>query len=167
VVGSRTRQVLNELSYAAVAALRLFWRHRKQLDTFVFSLNEKNLTSHRYLRLMIFASLDAFWMLPFNIFVVVICGLPKYWYPWRGFADLHYHFYRVGQWPAVEWLYMDGGTLLFLLPGTAIGSSFIFFAFFGTGEEARKHYRELFKTIRRWLGSRIEQPVLQVHTIQR
>ncbi|KIP06741.1 mating-type-like pheromone receptor [Phlebiopsis gigantea 11061_1 CR5-6] len=134
-----------------VMTLRHFLRHRRNINDIISRSSERfsNLTDSRYIRLMLFASLDACLMLPFNIFALVYTMVKSAeWYPYRGLADLHYNFSRVRQYPAVLWRLEPGARFgTFLVPGTAIGSSFIFFIFFGLSHDARAQYRRSWAAI--------------------
>lgn len=136
--------------------LRHFLRHRKNVDELIarFPSRFGGLTSSRYIRLMIFACVDAFLSLPFNISALAVCALPpNVYYPYRGLADLHYHFSNVGTAPAAVWRSLPVSRFkVILIPATAIGSAFVFFAFFGLNKEARTNYHKAYIAIRNRCG---------------
>ena len=151
-----------------------FWKHRKQIDALVASADQPNFTSHRYIRLMIFASVDVALSLPFNIAVLLLNTVGRQWYPYKGLTDLHYDFSRVGQYLAFQWAATPyAASVVFMTPGTAIASSFIFFGFFGIGREARFHYirliSEICKLLRLPVPSRLKQldTLTPVRTVMR
>ena len=99
---------------------------------------------------MTFACVDAFLTLPFNISILIISTRPPLpFYPYRGLTDLHYNFSAVGQWPTSTYAFTTVyATQAFIIPGTAVGSSFIFFAFFGLNKDARANYYKAYATVR-------------------
>lgn len=134
----------------SVFTIKQFMKHRREFDSIVSSSVDRKLTSYRYFRLMLFASLDAFIFLPLNI-VLLVFGANQPFYPWNGLADLHINFSRVGLFPAALWRTNQHTiTEILITPGASIGSAFMFFAFFGLAEEARVHYRLLFNATREW-----------------
>ena len=98
---------------------------------------------------MTFACVDAFLTLPFNIIILVISTRPsKRFYPYRGPTDLHYNFSAAGQWPASTYAFTTVyATQAFIISGTAIGSSFIFFAFFGLNKDSRANYHKTYAAV--------------------
>ena len=146
--------------------LTRFLRHRRNINDIITRSSERfsNLTDRRYIRLMLFASLDACIMLPFNIFALVYTMVKgAEWYPYRGLADLHYNFGRVGQYPAALWHSVPGVRFeTFIVPGTAIGSAFIFFIFFGLSHDARAQYARSWATIRGRLRRRFGDKWLRI-----
>lgn len=62
--------------------------------------------------------------------------------PWTNWDDVHSNFSRIGQYALIEfspWYQQQ----LFTFSWTMPASSFIFFVFFGFGEECLKDYRKL------------------------
>ena len=132
-----------------------FWRHRRELNNLLSSANQQNLTSYRYFRLLIFSLVDITLALPLNVAILALNVLPMFWVPWKGLGDLHEGFSFVGQFTVSEWASTSLlASLALILPCTAIGSSFIFFIFFGLGREARSHYQKFSSTIGRLWKSR-------------
>ncbi|PPQ96640.1 hypothetical protein CVT26_010680 [Gymnopilus dilepis] len=121
-------------------ALHNFVRRRL---TFAAHLQTSNsaLTTHRYLRLIAMALTEMTWgtsLTAYNLWSNITGGLR----PWTNWDDVHSNFSRVGLFPADEippWIIKTMILLWWALPASA----FIFFAFFGFGEEARKEYKKL------------------------
>ncbi|KAL4061745.1 GPCR fungal pheromone mating factor [Scleroderma citrinum] len=131
---------LATLVYAALA-LHHFMRRRL---SFVMHLQNSNsaLTTHRYLRLMAMAVTEMFWgtaLTAFNIYSNFSYGLR----PWISWQNVHSNFSRVDLYPT---LYLSPSFLrsLYLFWWAMPASAFIFFLFFGFGEEARKEYWKVF-----------------------
>lgn len=73
--------------------------------------------------------------------------------PWRGWADTHSDYRRVEQFPAMIWHLIPGKVLaLELTRWLAVFAAFIFFAFFGFAEEARKNYSSAAQSIGKHVG---------------
>lgn len=132
--------------YGALALYALL-KQRKELNA-VISMNG-NLTFYRYMRLMGLAGGQIIYTVPlasWNLYLQTRSPL----YKWRGLGDLHYDFGRIGQYPTILWLNnpMSKCAILFA-SWNVIASAFIFFAFFGCAEEARKHYSMAARAIAR------------------
>ncbi|EKM52809.1 uncharacterized protein PHACADRAFT_261451 [Phanerochaete carnosa HHB-10118-sp] len=141
-----------------VMTILAFMRHRKEIDILV-SEKHRSLTSYRYFRLMVFASVDVLFLLPLTIFLLFEVVTTQDLYPWNGLADLHFDFSNVLQIPADSWRARQGTiNQVLTAPGTAIGSSLVFFAFFGMAKEARVHYRKAFNALRRKCGALCARP---------
>ncbi|KAJ3541588.1 hypothetical protein NM688_g6064 [Phlebia brevispora] len=125
-----------------VITIRSFLMHRR--DTEFLGSQTTSLTSYRYFRLMLFASLDVAFLLPLDAYFLYL-GLQQPFYPWRGLEDLHFQFSFVGQFPVFAWRSSQISIYqIMLIPCTTIAASFTFFAFFGLAKESRVHYREAF-----------------------
>ncbi|KAH7882765.1 GPCR fungal pheromone mating factor, partial [Phlebopus sp. FC_14] len=145
---------LATLVYASIA-LYHFVRRR---ISFAMHLQNSNsaLTTHRYLRLIAMAVTEIAWgssLSAFNLYNNTHYGLR----PWISWANVHSNFSRVDLYPTIELLpsFLNTQYLFWwMMPASA----YIFFLFFGFGEEARKEYSKvitLFCT--RILGHSIKQ----------
>lgn len=133
-----------------ILTLRAFFRRRKQFNELMSS--NKNLTFHRYMRLMGLATIEIACTIPlasWNLYMQSRSPL----YVWKGLADLHYDFSRVGQYPALFWYPnpLARAAILFDIWDIII-CAFVFFAFFGCAEEARKHYSIAATTVAKRVG---------------
>jgi pheromone a factor receptor len=74
-------------------------------------------------------------------------------FPYKGWANTHWGFSRVDQFPSIEW---EANPLLVtsleLSRWAPVACAFIFFTFFGFADEARKHYRLAFTTVAKRVG---------------
>ncbi|KIJ08355.1 hypothetical protein PAXINDRAFT_88958 [Paxillus involutus ATCC 200175] len=133
------------LVYAATS-LYHFIRRRISFATHLQGSNS-SLTTHRYLRLMAMAVTEMVWgtaLTSFDLYNNIVPGLRV----WDNWADVHSNFSRVDLYP----------TMLFppaflrseyLFWWSIPVSAYIFFLFFGLGEEARKEYSKVITFFRR------------------
>ncbi|KAI0088239.1 putative fungal pheromoneG-protein-coupled receptor [Irpex rosettiformis] len=131
--------------------LRIFLRRRKQFNELLAS--NSNLSFNRYMRLMALCCCDIFCTIPLVIFLIVFDRTVNPIYVWKGLADLHSGFDRIGQWPALLWTAPSGSIWINTCQNWfTIIYGLLFFCFFGLAEEARTHYRLAFTTIAKKLG---------------
>ena len=116
--------------------------------SFVMHLQNSNsaLTTYRYLRLMAMAVTEMFWgtaLTAFNIYSNFSYGFR----PWISWQNVHSNFSRVDLYPTI---YLSPSFLrsVYLFWWAMPVSAFIFFLFFGFGEEARKEYSKAFSLFR-------------------
>jgi pheromone a factor receptor len=130
--------------------IHAFMKRRREMSQFLSS--NAQVTFSRYFRLMALACMDTLLTIPlgaYNIWVNVNSG-PD---PWRGWADAHWGFSRVGTFPAILWRNDPTGRLSFNLTRSfIIVCAVVFFAFFGFADEARKNYRKVFWGVARRFG---------------
>jgi pheromone a factor receptor len=113
----------------------------KRLHQFGQSMaTNRNLNRGRYLRLMALSSIDILLTIPLGTFWIVKnakLGVG----PWRSWAYQHSDYSRVVQVPGSIWRNNLGMVVeLEFWRWTLVMCAFIFFAFFGFAEEARRHY---------------------------
>lgn len=137
-------QLLNFIHFPGLA-LRHFMRRRM---SFVMHLQNSNsaLTTYRYLRLMAMAVTEMFWgtsLTAFNIYSNFSYGFR----PWISWQNVHSNFSRVDLYPTI---YLSPSFLrsVYLFWWAMPVSAFIFFIFFGFGEEARREYSKAFSLFR-------------------
>lgn len=131
--------------------LRIFLRRRKQFNELLAS--NSNLSFNRYMRLMALCCFDIFLTIPLVIFLIVFDRTVNPTYEWKGLADLHSGFSRVGQYPSLLWTIPHGAAFINTCQNWfTILYGILFFCFFGLAEEARTHYRLAFTTIAKKLG---------------
>ncbi|TFY75333.1 hypothetical protein EWM64_g8679 [Hericium alpestre] len=126
-------------------ALAHFFRRRMM---FAKHLQQSNsgLTTARYFRLMLMAVVEMFWTIvvsALNVYFTTRSGLR----PWTGWGDVHFDFPQIGQFPFVL-ISMDDRRWTFALWWTLPVSSYIFFLFFGFGEDALREYRKCMDWVR-------------------
>ncbi|GLB44322.1 putative pheromone receptor [Lyophyllum shimeji] len=134
-----------------VLSIRAFLKSRRQFKQLLSG--SKNLSTGRYTRLMMLAGIDTALTVPLGIFAIYentsVAGVS----PWKGWADTHWGFSRVEQIPALIWRARpDLETSLELTRFFTILCAFIFFAFFGFADEARKNYRSAVTSVAKRVG---------------
>ncbi|KAJ7440959.1 pheromone receptor Rcb2 B44 [Mycena latifolia] len=134
-----------------ILALRAFNRRRIQFNQFLNS--GSSLTVSRYFRLMALAMTEMLCTTPIAIFVVYLNATATEIGPWRSWADTHFMYSRVGQVPSFLWSSQPGTVIAFELTRWAAPfCAFVFFAFFGFAQEARRHYRLAYEGALRRVG---------------
>lgn len=129
-----------------VLSLRLLIARHAQFREFISS--GSGLTSSRYFRLMALATTDMLFTIPFGIYELYSNAASGEIQPWLGWANTHFGFSRVDQYPALVWMYQPSIAVPLQLSRWIIPAcAFIFFTFFGFAEEARKRYAALYASI--------------------
>ncbi|KAF8239165.1 STE3-domain-containing protein [Tricholoma matsutake] len=137
----------------AVYSVLGVWAFNKSRLQFNEYLSNNHMTHHRYIRLMCVAAIS-------GLATIILCSYNLYVttaatqvLPWRGWADTHSDYRRVEQFPAMIWHLIPGKVLaLELTRWLAVFAAFIFFAFFGFAEEARKNYSSAAQSIGKHVG---------------
>ncbi|KZT19581.1 STE3-domain-containing protein [Neolentinus lepideus HHB14362 ss-1] len=132
--------------------LRAFMKRRTQFSEFLNAANS-SLTLNRYFRLMALATMEYLFTIPISIYGLTLwLNHPGAMAPFN-WAAIHFDFSRVGIYPAVLWRYnRDNETSVELTRWSVPFCAFVFFAFFGFADEARRHYKMAFWAIARRLG---------------
>ncbi|KAF5353506.1 hypothetical protein D9756_007973 [Leucocoprinus leucothites] len=134
----------------AIMSIRAFHKSRSQSKEMLSGYS--NLSSGRYLRLMALAATDVVGTVPLAIFVIVTNAqgvVP----PWISWADTHSGFSRVDQFPAMLWRSSwRAETGLETTRWSCVACAFVFFAYFGFADEARKHYRSAVSSVAKRVG---------------
>jgi pheromone a factor receptor len=128
-----------------------FMRRRKQFRDLITA--NTNLTYSRYWRLIALASLDFCFTIPVAVWAIVANSVWSDVQPWVSWADTHWGYSRVFQYPRII---MDQTPVFVSLLETtrwaAVLCAFTFFGFFGFADEAKKHYRIVASTVTKRLG---------------
>jgi len=133
-----------------VLSLRSLLARQAQFREFISSTT--GLTSSRYFRLMALAVTELLFTVPFGIYQIYSNSVGGV-VPWQGWSNAHYDFSRVDQYAAILWTSDPSLAVPLQLSRWIIPScAFIFFAFFGFAEEARKRYYAIYSAI----GSRLQ-----------
>ena len=120
--------------------IRQFWKNSQQFKGTLGS--NKNHSQNRYIRLIAFSTTQLFFALPISLYVVCYSSAIFGFRPWISWADTHSDYSQIDQYPSLLWrAEQDVQLALELNRWLTIVSAFLFFAFFGFAEEARKHYR--------------------------
>lgn len=104
--------------------------------------SNKNPNQSRYTRLIALSITQSACTLAISLYFIYIQSYYLTLYPWISWESAHLDYSVIVQIPAVQWL--DSPivtTRLELQRWIYVISAFIFFAFFGFAEEARRHYR--------------------------
>jgi len=118
-----------------------------------FLAANRNLSSSRYFRLMGLAGIEVLCTIPLGIFVIYLNATATQVYPWVSWENTHYDFSRVDQFASVVWR-MDNLSVVSieLSRWFLVICAFIFFAFFGFADEARKNYRLVYTSVAKRVG---------------
>jgi len=102
---------------------------------------------------MVLASVDMFGSIPLAAYVIARNAKIGV-IPWKSWADTHYNYSRVMQIPAFVWkndpVLVQG---LEMYRWVLVACAFVFFAFFGCADEARRHYRLAYTSLASRIGS--------------
>jgi len=124
--------------------VRAFVNRRKQFRD--FATPGGMLTYNRYWRLIILATVDISMTIPISLVLMITNATRSKVLPWVSWANTHFDYSRVVQVPVVL---LDRNTyILFeLYRWSIVFCAFLFFAFFGFADEAKKNYRLLASTV--------------------
>jgi pheromone a factor receptor len=132
-------------------SIRAFARRHAQFKQYLSANN--NLSANRYFRLMALGSCDLLLTIPFATWTLYNNVALDDLYPWYSWANTHSHFGRVLQYPRLIWA--ENHRLVIAFEATrwsVVVCAFLFFAFFGFADEARKHYRLAFNSVAKRMG---------------
>ena len=114
---------------------------------------------------MALAATEVVFTTPQAIFLIWLNATATPVGPWRGWADTHFAFSRVEQFPAVVWHQNHLLAVSFEFSRwVTVLCALVFFAFFGFADEARKNYRKAFWWLAKPFGFRpstIQSPGVQ------
>ncbi|KAK7680870.1 hypothetical protein QCA50_016180 [Cerrena zonata] len=129
-----------------ILSLRALLARQAQFNQFLSA--GSSLTMSRYLRLMALAFTDLCLTVPLGIYQVCSNAVGGDVEPWRGWADAHFNFNRVGQFPAGMWRADRNVEIPLELDRWIVPCcAFIFFAYFGFAEEARRNYVNAYRFV--------------------
>ncbi|EMD35181.1 STE3-like pheromone receptor B mating type [Gelatoporia subvermispora B] len=124
--------------YCALS-IRQFLIRRAEFNKFLSS--NTSLTANRYFRLMALATTELMCSTPISAYGMYLNLSGSNVRPWISWADTHYGFSRVDQYPAVIWRSDKQNIIAFELTlWLPIFCAVVFFAFFGFALEARNNY---------------------------
>ncbi|KIJ47227.1 hypothetical protein M422DRAFT_28897 [Sphaerobolus stellatus SS14] len=126
-----------------------FIRHR---ITFMQYLNTcpSSISMSRYVRLMALSSIEVFWEIAANVYVIHYDLATFGIRPYVSWDFVHFGFSRVGQFP--RFLLLDSQFQAVLIQWWIIPAACMaFFLFFGTGEEAMKDYATVGNWIKKYI----------------
>jgi pheromone a factor receptor len=117
-----------------------------------FSVNE-NLSSCRFFRLMGLAGIEMLCTIPLSAYTIYLNATAQPVLPWISWANVHFNFSRVEQIPSVVWRSSGPAVLsIELSRWFLVVCAFVFFAFFGFADEARKNYCLAYVSVAKRMG---------------
>lgn len=129
--------------HTLVLNTRLFWRNSQMFNGMLGS--NKNPNQNRYIRLIVLSASQIFTTLPASLFSLYVNARYQTVHPWISWNDTHSDYSFVGQVPSFIWRADPVTVAIFELNRWIIvAAAFLFFAFFGFAEEARRHYRKAY-----------------------
>jgi pheromone a factor receptor len=141
----------------SIMSIRAFNKSRAQFNEFLSNCGHSNINNSRYIRLMCLAAAELFCTIPFGCYAIYLNAHDGGMRPWKGWADTHSHFSRVQQIPSILWRSNTRTEIsLELTRWLIVFCAFIFFAFFGFADEAKKNYRSGLSTIAKKVGINTE-----------
>ena len=117
-------------------------------------MGSQGLGRGRYLRLMALSFLELLGTIPLGTFILVYGATGSEGVgPWRSWASIHHHYSKVFQVPSVVWENNRKDAVgLEMYRWLLVACSFVFFAFFGFGDEASRHYRLVYTSLASRIG---------------
>ncbi|KAF4567689.1 a-factor receptor [Pleurotus pulmonarius] len=124
----------------SIPSIIAFRKRHSDFVQYLASSSSSSITANRYLRLMILSSTESLLTVPLAIYVIVVNATLQPIQPWISWEETHFDYGRVGQFPRVLWTgtFVEGS----LESGRwmVVACALVGWAFFGTGEEAKKWY---------------------------
>ncbi|KAI6002477.1 STE3-domain-containing protein [Pisolithus orientalis] len=113
----------------------------------------RNMSSSRYFRLMGLAGIEVLGTIPIGAYVIYLNVTVEPIQPWISWANTHYDFSRVAQYPSVVWQAESSMAVsLQMSRWLYVACAFVFFGFFGFADEARRNYRLAYTSIAKKVG---------------
>lgn len=139
-----------------VRTIRKLVVQRTQLEDFLSA--HRGITSGHYFRLMGLAGMDIVFTIPLGAFIIYLNASRTPIQQWVSWANIHSDFQLIEQFPSVVW-HQDQLTVagIELTRYTVVFCAFLFFAFFGFADEARRNYRIVYTSFTRGVGLSTER----------
>ena len=116
-------------------------------------LSAHNISSNRYFRLMTIAGINILTVTPLAIYFVHYNATVPVVSPWVSWADTHFHYSKVVQYPGIMWRFVPAvEAALEMSRWLCVFEAFLFFGLFGFAEEAIKNYKLAITTISKKTG---------------
>jgi pheromone a factor receptor len=137
-------------SLLSVNAIYAFHKRERQFKQMMLSSHGPG--RGRYLRLMALSSIEILGTIPLATYFIVSnakAGVT----PWTSWADIHSHYSAIPQVAGFIWK-NDPNVVsgLEVFRWSLVACAFIFFAFFGIGDEARQNYRRMYMSLASGIG---------------
>ena len=137
----------------SIMSIRAFNKSRAQFNEFLSNSGHCNINNSRYIRLMCLSAAELFCTIPLGCYAIYLNAHDGAMRPWKGWEDTHIYFSRVQQIPSVIWRSNKRTEVsLELTRWLIVFCAFLFFAFFGFADEAKKNYRSGLSSIAKKVG---------------
>lgn len=138
-------------NFLIALTLRAFWKRRIRFARLVSSNSSPD--SNRYMRSMALAMIEMACTIPISIYSIYISNKGVPLSPWISWTDTHFHFWYIGQTPAVEWRSDPTAVMsVQLTVWLPVICALLFFLLFGFAAEAKKNYIVAFWFIAKYFG---------------
>lgn len=124
----------------SIPSIIAFRKRHSDFVQYLASSSSSALTANRYLRLMILSATESLLTVPLSIYVIVVNATLQPVQPWISWEETHFDYWRVGQFPRVLWAGTFVEASLESGRWMVVVCALVGWAFFGTGEEAKKWY---------------------------
>ncbi|KAF9555104.1 STE3-domain-containing protein [Agrocybe pediades] len=134
-----------------VLTLKAFMHRRAQFSQYLSST--ASISVNLYFRLMCLATTDILITVPVSSYGLYLNMAAKPIYPWKSWSDTHFDFLLIDSFPAFMWRQSPIATVVLESSRwLVVVCAFVFFAFFGFADEARRNYTRCYRIITRRLG---------------
>jgi pheromone a factor receptor len=135
--------------------MAIYTFHKREREFMRVVTSDRGLSGDRYIRLMALSATEILGTIPLGTYFIVY-NAKKDVEPWKSWADTHSHYSTIYQFPGVIWKNDPNMAIgLEMFRWLLVACAFVFFAFFGLVDEARRHYRLVYA----WLAGRIAPKV--------
>ncbi|KAI0270658.1 putative fungal pheromone GPCR, STE3-type [Gloeopeniophorella convolvens] len=132
-----------------ILSIRAFWIRQAEMKEFL--ANSSTMTTGRYFRLIALSMTEMSLTTPLSVFVIIFNASGEI-QPWISWSNIHFDFSRVELISASLWQPDHGLAASLIITRWLVPlSAFVFFVFFGFGDEALKNYRKCYAVIYRRL----------------
>lgn len=136
--------------YYCLMTVYHFYRRRRQFSQIMSS--NRGLNQSRYVRLMCLAMIEVLGTIPLSSWVLAT-NVKQGFAPWVSWSNTHLDYSRIVQVASIIWKTDHLLHILFeFYRWSLVLCAFIFFAFFGFADEARKHYRLVYTSLASRIG---------------
>lgn len=127
-----------------------FYRRRRQFSQIMSS--NRGLNQSRYVRLMCLAMIEICGTIPLSSWILAVTAKEGFG-PYVSWADVHLDYSRIVQYPSIIWETDHFAHFVYeFYRWSAVLCAFIFFAFFGFADEARRHYHLAYTSLASRIG---------------
>lgn len=121
-------------------------QRRAQFQQFLSS--NSSLSVGRYFRLMALATAELLFNIPITSYGMYLNITSRPIYPWKSWSDTHLAWYVIDTYPGLLWRSQKTQVVILELSRwSLIFCAFVFFAFFGFADEARRNYKRAYQAV--------------------